>query len=79
MRHKAIIETNGIIGKVTIDGNEIGGVTGYTITHNAGSIPELTLKLNCDLQVINDEVLIPLPEPWRKFYEEDAAPKGAAD
>lgn len=75
MRHKAIIETNGIKGKITIDGNEISGVTGYTITHRAGNIPELTLKLNCDLQVIGKEVLIPLPEPWRRIYERNAAPE----
>lgn len=74
MRHKAIIETNGVIGKITIDGNEIGGVTGYTITHNGGSTPELTLKFNCDIQVVNDGVLLPLPEPWREFYEKSENP-----
>lgn len=79
MIHKAIIETNGTIGKVSIDGTEIGGVTGYTITHNAGSLPELTLKLNCDLQVIGKEVLVPLPEPWRRICEGNTAHEGEAE
>lgn len=73
VKHAAIIRTNGITGEVFIDGNKIDGVTGYTITHNAGELPELTLRLNCHLQVIGDEVLIPLPEPWRKIYKENAA------
>lgn len=73
MKHTAIIKTDGIKGEVIIDGNKIDGVTGYTFTHRAGELPELTLRLNCDLQIIGDHVLIPLPEPWRKIYEGNAA------
>lgn len=75
MKHKAIIETNGTKGKVIIDGNEISGVTGYTITHNGGSDPELTLRFKCDLRVVNEGVLLPLPEPWSRFYETNENPR----
>lgn len=77
--HTVSIETNGTRGKITIDGNEIGGVVGYEIIHNAGHLPELRLKLTCDLQVIDDEVLVPLPEPWRKIYEGSAASEDTAE
>lgn len=73
MKRAAIIRTNGITGEVFIDGNKIDGVTIYTITNKADEVHELTLRLNCPLQVIGDEVLIPLPESWRKIYKENAA------
>lgn len=77
--HTAVIKTHGALGKITIDGNEVGGVVGYEIIHNAGELPELHLKLKCDLQVIDDEVLIPLPEPWRRIYEGSAASEDTAE
>ena len=78
-KHKVIIETNGVLGKITIDGNEIHGVTGYEIEHRAGDIPRLHLTLNCDLQVISDEMLIPLPEPWGRICKIPATLNGAAE
>ncbi len=45
MTHKVKIESHGTIGRVYIDGKEVIGIRGYTIEHNAGKIPVITLRL----------------------------------
>lgn len=45
MTHKVKIETHGTIGRVYIDGKEVSQIRGYTIEHNAGELPVITLRL----------------------------------
>lgn len=78
-KHTVKIETKGAMAEIYVDGEKIGGVTSYRIEHKCGSLPELHMVLNCNLQVMDAEVLIPLPEPWRRLYDKSAANINAAD
>lgn len=40
------ITTNGIIGKIEVDGKELPSVKGYSIFHQAGQLPEITINLH---------------------------------
>ena len=43
---KIRIETDGIAGKVFIDGRKVDGIVGLKYEHDAGEIPRLHITLN---------------------------------
>lgn len=50
-RTKFTLPPVGQPGPITVDGNRIPGVTGYTLTNNVGDIPKLELEMS----VLTDE------------------------
>lgn len=44
---KFAVEGSGITAKIYIDGEEIHGIRGYTIEHDASEIPQVELRLAC--------------------------------
>lgn len=59
MTHKVKIEDHGTIGRVYIDGKEVSAICGYTIEHNAGWIPVVTLRfLAEEVEIDADDVEI---------------------
>lgn len=69
---KIQINTKGIKAKIFIDGEELKGVRGYTIEHNAGGIPILKLNLSAKDLELDGDFIPALPEVYRAFYEERA-------
>lgn len=59
------IETKGSTARIYINGQEIRGVTGYTVSHDVCGIPVLDLKIKCNLDIAGDDWMVPVPEPWR--------------
>lgn len=64
-----VIKTVGGSGaKVYIDGNELYGVKGYSLTHKAGELPQLTLNMKATNVTVETQVLPALPPPYDSFY-----------
>ena len=57
MKHKLRIKTNGSIGNVYLDDEDISSaLRGYTIEHRAGCLPVVHLSLIADVEYDGDEV-----------------------
>jgi len=55
------ISSNGIVGNININGNDIRGVSEYSIKHCAGEVPKINLSLfvgNIKIDVDSCELLI---------------------
>lgn len=54
--------------KVYVDGQELNGVKGYSLTHKAGELPQLTLDMKATNITVETQVLPALPPPYDSFY-----------
>jgi hypothetical protein len=67
---KIEINTDGIIAHIKVDGNDVCGVRGYVLTHNAGEIPVLHLDLIATNLTVDGVMLPELPDVFKPFYKE---------
>ncbi|NBI10264.1 hypothetical protein D1641_09610 [Colidextribacter sp. OB.20] len=66
---KIEIKTEGVKGKVLVDGKEMPGVRSYSVHHDAGSIPMVRLDLiGTDLFIDGNGFIPALPEVFKSFY-----------
>ena len=64
-----VIKTTGGYGaKVYVDGQELYGVKGYSLTHKAGELPVLTLDMKATNVTMETQVIPALPAPYDSFY-----------
>lgn len=63
------IESNGVAGKVLIDGKEVPGVHSFSVSGSAGTVPVLQLNVLASTLTYDGAGVLPaLPEPWSHFY-----------
>lgn len=67
---KIEIKTKGCKAEIAVDGKVVPGVRGYTLSHQAGEIPKLTLDLpGYDLYLDGSDFIPCIPEVFQHFYE----------
>lgn len=67
---KIEIKTHGSQGSILVDGKEVPGVRGYSISHSANGLPSVKLDLVCTNLVFDGNGVIPeLPDVFKEFYE----------
>lgn len=54
--------------EIYIDGKKLEGVKGYSLTHKAGELPQLTLDMKAANITVETQVLPALPPPYDSFY-----------
>lgn len=65
---KINIQTEGVHARIIVDGHEIKGVRGYSISHNAEGIPIIQLSLFGTDMTFDSDMVPALPEPFSGFY-----------
>lgn len=65
---KIEIKTSGIKVQVLVDGNEIHGVCGYSMSQKPGELPVLHLDVLGTRLDFESDMLPPIPEPWASYY-----------
>lgn len=65
-----VINTNGVIGTVIVDGIDMSDkITAYEIRHEGGKLPELILKLCGENMTVNGAMVPALPEVFKPYYK----------
>lgn len=63
------LKINGTMATLIVNGVDISrNVRKYTLTHEAGEIPILTVEMNAISVSVGGGCVSEVPEPWKDFY-----------
>ena len=72
---KILIESDGIHGRLYIDGEEVKDVLCIGYSHEGGRIPVLRVDLLADSVSIDSDLVPQLPDIYKPFYKRIADPE----